>query len=103
MKEFKDYYRILGIRDNSSVQDANTAFLKKIEKLDDIRDDASRREFELLEEARRILTDPLERAIYNLKYNQHYFSQMFNDLGKAMNRTAEDAERALDARKSYNP
>ncbi len=97
MEEFKDYYKILGIIDNASQEDIEKAFRIKVKEIrPDINlDEITRREFELLQEARKTLTSSFEKSMYDIRRTCYYISEMNSFFKNEMKKTVEDATKYM--------
>jgi molecular chaperone DnaJ len=97
MEEFIDYYTVLGINEKTSITDVEKAFRKKVMEIrPDINlDNETREKFELIKQAREVLTDTFKRSSYNLRCNDYYFSKMFNRLDFKFNNTTSDIEKII--------
>ena len=71
MKEFTDYYKVLGIDETATQEEVREAFRRRVRELSPgpKLDDTVREEFEKLAQARDVLTDPDARRKYNKQYN----------------------------------
>lgn len=85
-----DYYEILGIKYNERneqvIIDAYRTRLKEL-RPDLNTDESTRRDFELLQRAKEIMSDPSKRTSYKMEYDSFHFSQMLAALRQEMKTT----------------
>lgn len=82
MKEFVDYYKILGINERATTEQVNEAFRKKVAELrPDIRlDETTREAFEQLKAARSTLIDPHTRRDYDIQHTIYFFQSISGEI-----------------------
>lgn len=97
MKEFVDYYEVLELNEKASLEEINKAFRKKVMKIrpDLNTDDNTRRNFEILQDAKRTLTDSLDRKLYDLKHSMNYFNEFANFAKSEMKKNVQNYENYL--------
>lgn len=72
MKEVKNHYKILDVSRHATVAEIKTAYRKAASKHHPDRG-GNEEMFKLVSESYRVLSDPIERAKYNLKYDRQNF------------------------------